>query len=112
MSNQQPIMQIPDLNDIPLPDHNEIPLPEPPRVTREPTSRKRSRKNKRKNQDNLKDEDTEKMTRIMGFSSFDTTKGKPVPGNQVGAVHVVKKIRYRQYMNRKGGFNRPLDKVA
>lgn len=54
----------------------------------------------------------EAMAKVMGFSSFDTTKGKQVPGNQVGAVKVVKKRRYRQYMNRKGGFNRPLDKVA
>lgn len=61
--------------------------------------------------DNLKNEQ-DLMARVMGFSNFDTTKGKMVPGNQsVGAVHVVKKRRYRQYMNRKGGFNRPLDKV-
>lgn len=49
---------------------------------------------------------------IMGFSSFNTTKGKKVPGNDVGAIHVVKKRKYRQYMNRTGGFNRPLDKTA
>lgn len=77
--------QISDLSDIPLPD--------PPT-------------------ESIVDEESEKMARMMGFSSFDTTKGKMVPGNQVGSVHVVKKIRYRQYMNRKGGFNRPLDKVA
>lgn len=53
------------------------------------------------------------MAKVMGFSEFNSTKGKMVPGNKsVGAVHVVKKRRYRQYMNRKGGFNRPLDKVA
>lgn len=53
------------------------------------------------------------MSKLLGFSNFDSTKGKQVPGNnQIGAVHVVKKRRYRQYMNRKGGFNRPLDKVA
>lgn len=107
---QQPTdIQIPDLNDIPLPDLNEIPIPEPPE---EPRGRKKKRKNKRKNHNELLDEEAEKMAKIMGFSRFDTTKGKPVPGNQIGAVHVVKKIRYRQYMNRKGGFNRPLDKVA
>lgn len=56
---------------------------------------------------------TEEMKKLMGFTNFDTTKGKQVPGNnKIGAVHVVKKRRYRQYMNRKGGFNRPLDKVA
>lgn len=30
----------------------------------------------------------------------------------MGAVHVIMKRKYRQYMNRKGGFNRPLDFVA
>lgn len=33
-------------------------------------------------------------------------------GNNMGAVHVIMKRKYRQYMNRKGGFNRPLDFVA
>lgn len=33
-------------------------------------------------------------------------------GNNQGAVHVIMKRKYRQYMNRKGGFNRPLDFVA
>lgn len=35
-----------------------------------------------------------------------------VPGNSDGAVSINKPRRYRQYMNRKGGFNRPLDYVA
>ncbi|KAK0094263.1 hypothetical protein PV326_011410, partial [Microctonus aethiopoides] len=52
------------------------------------------------------------MMRMMGFCGFDTTKGKKVDGNDVGAVHVILKRKYRQYMNRKGGFNRPLDFVA
>ena len=38
---------------------------------------------------------------------------QPVNGNATGdaagAVHKVVKRKYRQYMNRKGGFNRPLD---
>ncbi|XP_037092153.1 U4/U6.U5 small nuclear ribonucleoprotein 27 kDa protein-like, partial [Pollicipes pollicipes] len=51
------------------------------------------------------------MMKVMGFGGFDTTKGKKVDGNNQGAVHVVLKRRYRQYMNRKGGFNRPLDFV-
>ena len=34
-----------------------------------------------------------------------------VDGNNTGAVHVLVKRKYRQYMNRKGGFNRPLDYV-
>ena len=56
------------------------------------------------------DEEIE-MMKIMGISSFDTTKNKKVKGNDHGEVHVSVKRRYRQYMNRKGGFNRPLDFV-
>lgn len=52
------------------------------------------------------------MMKLMGFCSFDSTKGKKVEGNDVGEVHVILKRKYRQYMNRKGGFNRPLDFVA
>lgn len=54
----------------------------------------------------------QEMMRMMGFCGFDTTKGKKVEGNDIGAVHVILKRKYRQYMNRKGGFNRPLDFVA
>lgn len=70
--------------------------------------------------------------KLMGFTNFDTTKNKKVrcrilklkhkfvihddgrfqvAGNDQGAVHVSVKRKYRQYMNRKGGFNRPLDYV-
>ncbi|GLV38046.1 yantar [Carabus blaptoides fortunei] len=59
-----------------------------------------------------KSPDEQEMMRMMGFCNFDTTKGKKVEGNDVGAVHVILKRKYRQYMNRKGGFNRPLDFVA
>ena len=52
------------------------------------------------------------MLKTMGFCTFDTTKNKKVDGNDVGEVHVILKRKYRQYMNRKGGFNRPLDFVA
>ncbi|VDD91151.1 unnamed protein product [Enterobius vermicularis] len=61
--------------------------------------------------DSLKNVDKE-FTRLMGFTSFNTTKNKKVPGNHDGAVKINKPRRYRQYMNRKGGFNRPLDYVA
>ncbi|XP_044259730.1 U4/U6.U5 small nuclear ribonucleoprotein 27 kDa protein [Tribolium madens] len=59
-----------------------------------------------------KSADEQEMMKLMGFCSFDTTKGKKVEGNDVGGVHVILKRKYRQYMNRKGGFNRPLDFVA
>ncbi|CAN8023733.1 unnamed protein product [Ixodes persulcatus] len=59
-----------------------------------------------------KTEEEKEMMKIMGFGSFDSSKGKHIPGNNVYAVHVIHKRKYRQYMNRKGGFNRPLDYVA
>lgn len=51
------------------------------------------------------------MQAMMGFGSFGSTKGKKVAGNNVGAVRKEKKTEYRQYMNRVGGFNRPLDSM-
>ncbi|KAI1703230.1 U4/U6.U5 small nuclear ribonucleoprotein 27 kDa protein [Ditylenchus destructor] len=54
----------------------------------------------------------EEMSKLMGFAGFDTTKNKKVAGNVDGATKINKPRKYRQYMNRKGGFNRPLDYVA
>ena len=48
------------------------------------------------------------MQAMMGFGGFGSTKGTRVAGNNVGAVRKEKKTEYRQYMNRVGGFNRPL----
>lgn len=48
------------------------------------------------------------MAAMMGFGGFGSTKGKKVVGNNVGAIRKEKKTEYRQYMNRVGGFNRPL----
>ena len=58
------------------------------------------------------DEDEEAaMMRLMGFSGFDSTSGKEVEGNAAaGAVKVKSTRQARQYMNRRGGFNRPLPK--
>ena len=57
-------------------------------------------------------EEIEMMT-FLGFISFDSTKGKHVDGScNAGAPNIQEKRRYRQYMNRKGGFNRPLDPIA
>ncbi|KAJ5109878.1 hypothetical protein N7532_002523 [Penicillium argentinense] len=50
----------------------------------------------------------EEMRRILGFSEFRSTKNTKVPGNNIYGVRKEKKIEYRQYMNRSGGFNRPL----
>ncbi|XP_045189631.1 U4/U6.U5 small nuclear ribonucleoprotein 27 kDa protein-like [Mercenaria mercenaria] len=57
-------------------------------------------------------EDEQELMRVMGFSGFDTTKDKQVVGNDFYSANICKKRRYRQYMNRKGGFNRPLDFIA
>jgi U4/U6.U5 tri-snRNP-associated protein 3 len=56
------------------------------------------------------DEDEEvAMERLMGFGAFKTTKNTKVPGNSKNyGVRKEKKTEYRQYMNRQGGFNRPL----
>lgn len=59
------------------------------------------------------DEEELEMMKVMGFFHFDTTKGKQVQGNdKIGVANVLVKRKYRQYMNRRGGFNRPLDFVA
>ncbi|XP_053573747.1 U4/U6.U5 small nuclear ribonucleoprotein 27 kDa protein isoform X2 [Bombina bombina] len=60
-----------------------------------------------------KTEEEIEMLKIMGFSAFDTTKGKKLEGSvNAYAINVSQKRKYRQYMNRKGGFNRPLDFIA
>ncbi|XP_022098240.1 U4/U6.U5 small nuclear ribonucleoprotein 27 kDa protein-like isoform X2 [Acanthaster planci] len=60
-----------------------------------------------------KTEEEIEMMKIMGFAGFDTTKGKHVPGsNNASFVSIQPKRKYRQYMNRRGGFNRPLDFIA
>ncbi|TFK54949.1 hypothetical protein OE88DRAFT_1732236 [Heliocybe sulcata] len=56
-------------------------------------------------------DDDAAMMAMMGLSGFGTTKGKHVEGNQEGSIDVKKMRTWRQYMNRRGGFNRPLDKI-
>ncbi|CAK4032635.1 Hypothetical predicted protein [Lecanosticta acicola] len=71
---------------------------------------KREEKKDIKMEDIPEDEDEEAaMQRLMGFKGFKTTKNTKVPGNDRNyGVSKVKKVEYRQYMNRVGGFNRPL----
>ncbi|WAR21857.1 SNR27-like protein [Mya arenaria] len=57
-------------------------------------------------------EDEQELMKVMGFSGFDSTKDKQVVGNEHYCANITRKRRYRQYMNRKGGFNRPLDFIA
>ncbi|MEN2497936.1 MAG: hypothetical protein MHMPM18_002267 [Marteilia pararefringens] len=52
------------------------------------------------------------MQKELGFSKFSSTKNQKVEGNDILVVKTVKRNTFRQYMNRKGGFNRPLDPVA
>ncbi|KAI9656366.1 MAG: hypothetical protein M1831_004618 [Alyxoria varia] len=59
----------------------------------------------------MTDEDREikAMRKVMGFNNFRSTKNTKVPGNdKLYAVRKESKTEYRQYMNRQGGFNRPL----
>ena len=58
--------------------------------------------------DVTEDADEVELRRLMGFTSFKTTQNTKVPGNQIYGVRKEKKTEYRQYMNRVGGFNRPL----
>lgn len=49
------------------------------------------------------------MEKMMGFGKFKTTKNTKVPGNdKLYGVRKEKVMVARQYMNRVGGFNRPL----
>ena len=60
-------------------------------------------------------DEEEQMQKLLGFGGFDSTKGKKVEDNHDslarGSSAKNKARKYRQYMNRKGGFNRPLDKM-
>ena len=61
-------------------------------------------------------DEEEQMRRLLGFSGgFGSTKGEAVEDNQSsaarGATGKNKARKYRQYMNRKSGFNRPLEKM-
>ena len=50
------------------------------------------------------------MAAMMGFGGFGTTKNKGIGEQAIeGTAQVHKQRTWRQYMNRRGGFNRPLD---
>lgn len=51
------------------------------------------------------------MQKLMGFDGFSSSKGKEHTSTDVSGVSKRSRRRYRQYMNRKGGFNRPLSPV-
>ena len=60
-------------------------------------------------------DEEEQMRRLLGFNGFGSTKGEAVEDNQStaarGGAAKNKARKYRQYMNRKNGFNRPLEKM-
>jgi U4/U6.U5 tri-snRNP-associated protein 3 len=60
-------------------------------------------------------DEEEQMQRLFGISGFSSTKNTKVSSNHnssaLGIVAKHKARKYRQYMNRKNGFNRPLDNV-
>lgn len=60
-------------------------------------------------------DEEEQMRRLLGIESFGSTKGEAVADNHSSAAKGVanknKARKYRQYMNRKNGFNRPLEKM-
>lgn len=60
-------------------------------------------------------DEEEQMRKLLGFNGFGSTKGEAVADNQTTAARGVaaknKARKYRQYMNRKNGFNRPLEKM-
>ena len=68
------------------------------------------------NPEELEDMDEEEqMRKLIGMTGFGSTKGECVQDNQSTAARGVaaknKARKYRQYMNRKSGFNRPLEKM-
>jgi len=55
------------------------------------------------------DDETWEMFQTMGFGRFKSTKNTKVPGNEINhGIRRDKQMTARQYMNRQGGFNRPL----
>jgi hypothetical protein len=61
-------------------------------------------------------DEEEQMRKLLGFEGFGSTKGESVEDNQSSAARGVagkhKARKYRQYMNRKSGFNRPLEEMG
>ena len=82
----------------------QVPPPPPPPEVKE--------KEVAENDDDDDDDDDEatQMAKLMGFSGFDTTHKKQVKDPKANVSGVFKKTKReaRQYMNRPGGFNKPL----
>jgi U4/U6.U5 tri-snRNP-associated protein 3 len=59
--------------------------------------------------EDLDESESESLAKVLGFSRFSTTKGKKHV--DYGGVQLIKSREYRQYMNRPGGFNKPIDQA-
>ncbi|GAA5911796.1 SNUT3/LISCH7 family protein [Sporobolomyces salmoneus] len=85
-------------------DHSSPPPP------RRDDGRDRERSKSLVTADDAADVEEQDIAALMGFGGFGTTQGKAHEGELSGA-QVKRERAHRQYMNRKGGFNRPLDKI-
>ncbi|KAJ3845283.1 hypothetical protein F5878DRAFT_599873 [Lentinula raphanica] len=89
----------------------EVPPPKDSTRSNSPTSKPDSEYSNNAEAGQVPEDDDTAMMAMMGMAGFGSTKGKHVEGNQEGAVNIKKTRTWRQYMNRRGGFNRPLDKI-
>ena len=77
-------------------------------IAKEQQQKKENNDNENENGDAGEEDEMEMMKKLGIPVGFDSTKGKHVPGADVSGVRAVTKRQPRQYMNRRGGFNRPL----
>jgi U4/U6.U5 tri-snRNP-associated protein 3 len=83
-------------------------------------TRHRSRQRSVSSKDSCKTSESEKLEELteeqlllkqLGITQFNSTKGQNHLATDLSGVNKKTKRRYRQYMNRRGGFNRPLSPV-
>lgn len=77
-------------------------------IAKEQQQKKENNSNENENGDGGEEDEMEMMKKLGIPVDFDSTKGKHVPGADISGVRAVTKRQPRQYMNRRGGFNRPL----
>ncbi|GAA5867018.1 hypothetical protein JCM1840_005941 [Sporobolomyces johnsonii] len=84
----------------------------PPRGSKDAERHDRDRRERSRSvvtAEDAADVDEQDIAALMGFGGFGTTANKP--HGELSGVQVKRERAHRQYMNRKGGFNRPLDKI-
>jgi U4/U6.U5 tri-snRNP-associated protein 3 len=92
----------------PDPVRSEREAPRRQDMKKEPEEKPQNNGNVKSEMDVDEDDEDARLRKMMGITSFRSTKNTKVPGNQIYGVRKEKKTVYRQYMNRVGGFNRPL----